>query len=1250
MSWAVEEWKDGLPGRALQKITEMETQLEKLRKEQRQRQLHIDTVEAACEKQKQKVEEAKSEISALKRENQSLMDACDSLQAARQKLSHELQQRETQANCLDGQLTSARLHTDKIEQELKRCKNELECRSSVSSSELQSFSTPHHKGAKRNTSDDKFEQLYEKYSTEVAERKNLENELKVLQIKLVSQTQAATSTSRQAIGRQQASSSVFPWQKQNTTMQARCGLFTGDTPLKRTSTSSVFPWENEPVSATKRCGSALSSLEVVPSKRGSFTVPVADKQPYFNEERELEQRVHNQEMELESYASKLNVAMGQLDSARTELVEKEQSLLKSQNALSRLNIQHEQAVAKVTALEQKLKHVAEEMNCQRQNAESARLAAEQRLKDKEREQQEEVARLEHNINSLDQQLSQTKTKLGQELQHTKNEHNALQAEFDKALLQKQLQEKEVQELKQVLQKANGNVKLHQDMTKDAKCSLEEATKEKNNLSCNLEQSAHRVRKFEDDMKNLKQELYDSQRLQEDLQRKVVSQETEVENLKSKLEKQSKSLNGNVDNLKIIISDLEKKRDISLAAVKKNELEMEKVHFKLSASTTENEDLKNKLCHMASECSSLEDEKASLIQLKKEMSDNLNKLKLERDGLSEKVHDLEAQMEQTLSAPLEKQNTDVLEQENKIIKTQLCELKQALDNKCLKNTTLKEKVWALQEELEESVKKQGTGIIELTKSSTQFSEKVAGLEHQLNFEKNANAELKEETAGLERQLTNINNLMKSKEHLFESKEAELKVIKDALLKIVEELEKAHWTLFEEKGNTNEEFGHKMLDTPEQNLSTIEPSVRLMHYFTILREHLLTLQSSLIAHKQTCSELEIKYESQLLEMSKAEVQTLEMSALYTKLQHEFYKNTSKMEEDLNEQATQLENIKKVLEEKNTNLNDISKKLEDTQANLVLQQERNTILQLDLEEAHHNLIMKSKQLEGYATQSKESDRESQCNELQEDVRELQAQNVTLQQEKEQLLKLQDENEALINNFKSQLQQAEHYSLQTKKQASKAEKELANLQEQYMTSVEKQRKLEYMLSEQDKELTSKILEIAQVKDNSHEALEQLMSAIKQLEESKCELVEKLKQAELQDNTNNNKIAYLMAEAESEVKQFNEEMTMLNCRLSDVQEDNQALRLSNQNLEQKICENEQHLESREEKISGNLEMLQMDLEDKDVNLELYESQIKQLKDTIESLDNRLSENEDVDKVRQELEEIRVHCDALSSQLLESQA
>lgn len=45
MSWAADEWKDGLPARALQKIQQLEAQNEKVRKNSEQKQFQLDSLE-----------------------------------------------------------------------------------------------------------------------------------------------------------------------------------------------------------------------------------------------------------------------------------------------------------------------------------------------------------------------------------------------------------------------------------------------------------------------------------------------------------------------------------------------------------------------------------------------------------------------------------------------------------------------------------------------------------------------------------------------------------------------------------------------------------------------------------------------------------------------------------------------------------------------------------------------------------------------------------------------------------------------------------------------------------------------------------------------------------------------------------------------------------------------------------------------------------------------------------------------------
>ncbi|NXG20495.1 CENPF protein, partial [Grallaria varia] len=120
MSWTVEEWKEGLSPRVLQKIHELESQVEKLKKERQQRQYQFESLEAALQKQKQKVENERNESAILKRENQRLMNLCDNLEKEKQKISHDLQVKESQVNFQSGQLNSSKRDIERLEKELKR--------------------------------------------------------------------------------------------------------------------------------------------------------------------------------------------------------------------------------------------------------------------------------------------------------------------------------------------------------------------------------------------------------------------------------------------------------------------------------------------------------------------------------------------------------------------------------------------------------------------------------------------------------------------------------------------------------------------------------------------------------------------------------------------------------------------------------------------------------------------------------------------------------------------------------------------------------------------------------------------------------------------------------------------------------------------------------------------------------------------------------------------------------------------------
>ncbi|KAL5008958.1 hypothetical protein ScPMuIL_014539 [Solemya velum] len=105
MSWAADEWKDGLPAKALQKINQLETQFERLKKEREQKQYQLDSLEQALQVQKRKVEDERNQVASVKRENQSLLESCEEAEKKRHKLLQDIHTKDNHISCLEGQLS-----------------------------------------------------------------------------------------------------------------------------------------------------------------------------------------------------------------------------------------------------------------------------------------------------------------------------------------------------------------------------------------------------------------------------------------------------------------------------------------------------------------------------------------------------------------------------------------------------------------------------------------------------------------------------------------------------------------------------------------------------------------------------------------------------------------------------------------------------------------------------------------------------------------------------------------------------------------------------------------------------------------------------------------------------------------------------------------------------------------------------------------------------------------------------------------
>ena len=126
MSWAGEEWKDGLPHKALRKIEELESSASQLRKEKQQRLLHIERLDAAFTKQKQLVDEERGSSAALKRDLQSLSNVNCELERKAQKLHVDVQAKENRLLCAESQVDRLKKSLEKEQASNSRLTKELE--------------------------------------------------------------------------------------------------------------------------------------------------------------------------------------------------------------------------------------------------------------------------------------------------------------------------------------------------------------------------------------------------------------------------------------------------------------------------------------------------------------------------------------------------------------------------------------------------------------------------------------------------------------------------------------------------------------------------------------------------------------------------------------------------------------------------------------------------------------------------------------------------------------------------------------------------------------------------------------------------------------------------------------------------------------------------------------------------------------------------------------------------------------------
>lgn len=1211
MSWALEEWKEGLPTRALQKIQELEGQLDKLKKERQQRQFQLETLEAALQKQKQKVENEKTEGANLKRENQSLMEICENLEKTKQKISHELQVKESQVNFQEGQLNSSKKQIEKLEQELKRCKSELERSQQAAQAadvSLHPSTTPQKIFATPLTpsqyySGSKYEDLKEKYNKEVEERKRLEAEVKALQAKKTSQAVPQSTMNHRDIARHQASSSVFSWQQEKTPTRLSSNAL--KTPIRREFSASHFSGEQEvtPSRSTLQTGKRDANGSFCDNSSNSHLLDQlkAQNQDLRNKISELELHLQGQEKEMKGQANKCQELQLQLEKAKAELVEKEKILNKNRDELVRSTAQYDQASTKCTSLEQKLKRLSEDLSCQRQNAESARCSLEQKLKEKEKEFQEELSRQQRAFQALDQECAQTKARLTQELQQAKNTGNILQADLDKVTSGKHQLEKTLEEFKQKFCRTEQALQASQVQENELRRSSEEVKKEYSVLKSQFEQRAREVCHLEEELRKARQSLSQSQNSTEEMRAKNASQETMLRDLQEKINQQENSLT--LEKLKLALADLEKQRDCSQDLLKKREHHIEQLNEKLSKIEKESEALLLALELKKKEYEELKEEKTLFARWKSENEQLLSQLESEKGSLQSKINHLETCLKtQQIKSHEYNEKVRTLEMESENLSVEIRNLHNVIDSKTLEVERQKQAYADLQQKAEFSDQKHNKEIENMCLKISELTGQVHDLEHKLQLLSSEVIDKDQRYQDLQAEYENLQDLVKSKDSSLVTNEA----LNRSLL------------AFEQQPAMNNSFaitGEQGSMPSERSKCHLEadPSPKSS---AVLQNRVMSLEFSLESQKQMNSDLQKQCEELVQIRGEIEENLIKAEQMHQSFVAETSQRISKLQEDTSVHQNAFTETLAALENKEREFQLLNEKLETEQAEIQELKKSNHLLQDSLKELQ--LLSETLSSEKKEMSSTISLNRKEIEDLAQENATLKEINATLNQEKINLLQKSesfanciDERDKSISELSNQYKQERLILQQRCEETGHA---LEDLSEKYNAAQEKNSQLECLLNECTIACENRQKELEHLKETFAREQQAFVTKLALAEETNQNLVLELGAVR---HDLSSEIADIQNNSKSEADGLKQEIMTLKEEQSKMQKELNALLQENEHLVTLMKTKQEHQIPESEPVSAAVEgvseinkchvQLPMDQEVKDPSLDCQNAQLVQL-------------------------------------------
>ncbi|XP_029891814.1 centromere protein F isoform X3 [Aquila chrysaetos chrysaetos] len=1188
MSWAVEEWKEGLSPRVLQKIHELESQVDKLKKERQQRQFQLESLEAALQKQKQKVENEKNEAAILKRENQSLMELCDSLEKAKQKTLHDLQVKESQVNIQSGQLNSSKKDIERLEQELKRYKCELDRSQQTSAAGDLSFSGTPQKSFTapltpiQSHNDAKFEELEEKYKKEVQERKKLELELRTIQVKKRNQPHPQSSLSHREIARHQASSSVFSWQPEKTPSRNQ------ETPIRGSSTTSSFPSEKETNSSIVSEKNAFDNSFAENCNSSLVMQLRAQNQELNSTVKDLEQQLQAQEKVKKTHMNKHQEAELQLDRMKLELTEKDKVLNKTRDKLTQMRTQLDQATTQVQMMEQKVKRLSEELNCQRQNAESARQSLEQKIKAKEKEYQQVMAvkqSLEHDTSDLTQKLCKA----------------------EQALLAARAKET--------------------DLTR----SFEEVKQAKNLLDCKLEKKLQEIHQLEEELNTIKQSLKQSQNFAEEMKNKNTFQEAELKLLEEKFKKQESYLS--LEKLKIALADMEKQQDSTQDLLREKVNHIKEQNCKISKMEEESEALQRLLGFKQRECEELQKEATAFSQWKNEYDQLINKLKSEKEGMLTRINDLESSLQsQRIKNHEHSEKLRMMENESDRKSTEIRELKDMLECKSAELEAQKKAFDELQQKAERSDKKYCKERENMSCKIFQLTNQIGEVDEKLQLAASEGLQREQCYHDLLIEYEKICCLVKAKDtsEMTENGEINLQSGQDKTV----------------LDNMQLTANNSTAEDPECARALLE--VGKTKDLAILRDQISSLEISLVAQKQLNSNKQQQYEDLLQVKCETEERLFNVEQMHESFMTGTKQHISNLQADISARQKLVEKTLAILEEKDMQLQTLNEKLENQQAELQDLKLNNKLLedsvrQLKLMSGTWDSEKKdmSSMISSYSKKIENLTGENAT--LRDLSRALEQEQTTLLEANKNISDSLKEREEIISEMsrrhKEERQRIESRSEEIKTELKvlqakykSVEEENANvmsiLRKQTIEFEENKAKLEQekQVFSENKDILHKLIASEEIKKDLVQELQQLQSEFSNTQhvpsmELDCLRQEMLNVRETQ-NTMQEKCGIVFQDKEQLRKELEAKSEPLMCDVSC------QWRLHSEQLRNSMEEKDAELN----KYQVKLELLQMDFEDRELSLENYKLEVMQLETALKGVEVELEKSvREKERLQQEL-------------------